>query len=407
MIRSILFLLVVLNWSSAKVIDENRPSNELVDKFRNSFDSIDLPELPEEISLNYPHSILDKTNFYDTLWHTDDPVQNSFFTDLKKNKKAIRLAIDDESNEIAAVRLTFLFPFYNRVILGVTIARNGFLFLTEHVNTWLDTTRYIAPLMSRFNASAGLNSSVYYYDNGTTFTVEWENFYLPEQSDNRTQTAGKPFSFQVTLRNNGDIIFVYNRIPFPLSMAKHPIKIGFSDKYHIVSHDEFFIRRYMNYEHTGQLNSTTDIHIGSNSSIYNEALDTCYVFFDCESCTTRKLKKEQFDLRSLFDRGALKMSAGIRCNWCPSTKRCYEHTNGEKRRVWNRCDVGTVNETLKCPSSPINDQSKALESEYRNDEQTDKKSCKNDVIFIIIILVLVAIIIYLAMVAYWNSQSKF
>lgn len=42
------------------------------------------------------------------------------------------------------------------------------------------------------------------------------------------------FSFQVTLKLNGDIIFVYHEIPFNISEipdSKHPVKVGISDAY--------------------------------------------------------------------------------------------------------------------------------------------------------------------------------
>lgn len=63
---------------------------------------------------------------------------------------------------------------------------------------------------------------------GTSFTVEWEKVYLQEK-----RTDGS-FTFQVTLHQNGDIVFVYSVIPFIVEQIEdttHPVKVGLSDAY--------------------------------------------------------------------------------------------------------------------------------------------------------------------------------
>lgn len=62
----------------------------------------------------------------------------------------------------------------------------------------------------------------------TTFTVLWENVSLQDQP------SGGNFTFEATLKSNGDIIFVYQNIPnitAELSDHFHPVKIGLSDAY--------------------------------------------------------------------------------------------------------------------------------------------------------------------------------
>jgi hypothetical protein len=74
---------------------------------------------------------------------------------------------------------------------------------------------------------------IHFYDNGTSFTVEWRNVTLVDQ-----QNLGR-FSFQATLKDNGDIIFAYGSIPgniSDISNASHPVKIGISDAY-TINHD--------------------------------------------------------------------------------------------------------------------------------------------------------------------------
>lgn len=63
---------------------------------------------------------------------------------------------------------------------------------------------------------------------GTAFTVLWENVSLQDQPNSGN------FTFEVTLKSNGDIIFVYQHIPnitADLTDHFHPVKIGLSDAY--------------------------------------------------------------------------------------------------------------------------------------------------------------------------------
>lgn len=63
---------------------------------------------------------------------------------------------------------------------------------------------------------------------GTAFTVEWEKVVLQDKPE-----AGA-FTFQVTLHQNGDIVFVYSVIPLVVELIEdtmHPVKVGLSDAY--------------------------------------------------------------------------------------------------------------------------------------------------------------------------------
>lgn len=63
---------------------------------------------------------------------------------------------------------------------------------------------------------------------GTAFTVEWEKVVLQDKPG-----AGS-FTFQVTLHQNGDIVFVYSDIPMKIDDIEdtmHPVKVGVSDAY--------------------------------------------------------------------------------------------------------------------------------------------------------------------------------
>lgn len=58
--------------------------------------------------------------------------------------------------------------------------------------------------------------------------MQWENVILQEKQDK----GG--FTFQCTLLNNGDIIFVYQQVAVVIEEInddQHPVKIGLSDAY--------------------------------------------------------------------------------------------------------------------------------------------------------------------------------
>lgn len=124
--------------------------------------------------------------------------------------------------------MSFNFIFYGHIIKNVTIATGGFLYTGDYVHSWLAATQYIAPLMANFDTSISNESYIKYWDNGTAFTVEWNKVVLQDKPN-----VGQ-FSFQTTLHENGDIVFVYRNIPMVIKEIEddyHPVKVGLSDAY--------------------------------------------------------------------------------------------------------------------------------------------------------------------------------
>lgn len=63
---------------------------------------------------------------------------------------------------------------------------------------------------------------------GTAFTVEWTKVVLQDKPN-----AGA-FTFQATLHENGNIVFVYAQMPLSVEAIEdkeHPVKVGLSDAY--------------------------------------------------------------------------------------------------------------------------------------------------------------------------------
>ena len=136
---------------------------------------------------------------------------------------------------------------------------------------------------------------------GSSFTVIWENVYLPDQQD-----LGK-FTFSTTLHKNGDIVFIYFSVPiYPEAILddKHFINVGLSDAYIIdkvvygkLYKDVIFLiylfgtfsvlfflvaRKKSVYEYHKVNLVSADI---TNSTIITlKALPTCLEYTDCASC---------------------------------------------------------------------------------------------------------------------------
>lgn len=296
----------------------------------------DLPELDD--ILNPPPS-----NFLLPTQSRDDHhtyYNTSLYTNNESYAKSLWLKPDQPGcvrhsmlsnahRRAATVSLSFRFPFYGYEIENITIATGGFLFLGEAIHTWLAATQYIAPLMANFNTSISNKTGIYYCDNGTAFTVQWDQVYLQESTNASRNEPLRPFSFQATLHRSGEILFVYKDVPYPIekiSEEKHPVKVGISDAY-IIERNIIFIRRKTIYEyHKAELKRQA---ISSNTVYYFRPLPTCISLKDCQSC----LKPNATD----FD-----------CGWCESLNRCSDGYD-RHRNSWilNKCDNQAADK--KCP----------------------------------------------------------
>ncbi len=145
------------------------------------------------------------------------------------NQQFVHEVLSDSHRRAASINLPFAFPFYGQPVRKATIATGGFLYMGEHVHSWLAATQYIAPLMANFDTRNSSHSKVLYGYNSTTFVIEWRNVRLQEEPK-------AEFTFQCVLSINGDIAFVYRNVPLgihDIPDSGHPVKIGVSDAYFI------------------------------------------------------------------------------------------------------------------------------------------------------------------------------
>lgn len=138
--------------------------------------------------------------------------------------------------------------------------------------------------MANFEPRLSNNSFVKYYDNGTAFTVLWENVRLQEHYDYGN------FTFTTTLHKTGDIVFTYLSVPININAIQddvHPVKVGLSDAY-IMDKLVIFARRKTIYEyHRVNFESS---YIQNGTIIYINSEPTCLDFKDCQSCVSNSVK---------------------------------------------------------------------------------------------------------------------
>lgn len=270
-----------------------------------------------------------------TFSANDENLGKYYWINMDRNPNTqINDMLSQSHRRAATVKLSFDFPFYGHIVRNVTIATGGFLYTGDYVHSWLAATQYIAPLMANFDTSLSNESFVKYMDNGTQFTVQWEKVKLQDKPDSGA------FTFQATLRKNGDITFVYKNVPVVISNITddyHPVKVGLSDAY-IIDRHVLFVRRKTIYEY----HRITFEHLSiSNWTVINLiALPTCLQATDCESCLT--------------------MGIGFDCSWCPETSKCSSGID-RNRQDWiiHECHHSSINNISICPAvSNISDTNK-------------------------------------------------
>ncbi|GAB0100567.1 Plexin domain-containing protein [Sergentomyia squamirostris] len=315
--------------------ESSAQSNQTLGKFLgdeiNGDDDITLDNIDKfDVDMNktlLEHNITQFKEEYHTYYNStviaDPEMANKLMTTF--GNLTVSTLLSKSHRRAMTVQLKFDFPFYGNPLRNITIATGGFLYTGEYVHSWLAATQYIAPLMANFDSRLSNKSFVKYLDNGTAFTVLWENLYL---QDHETE---KPFTFSASLHKTGDIVFAYYSVPMPIEAIrdeKHPVKVGLSDAY-ISDKTIFFARRKTIYEYHRVTFESNDIKNGT--VVFLSAQPTCLSLIDCVSCLTKL--------------------GSFKCNWCPTVNRCSTGTDRQRHDwVQKGCEKVQIVDQLKCPA---------------------------------------------------------
>ncbi|KAH8272120.1 hypothetical protein KR044_002818 [Drosophila immigrans] len=290
-------------------------------------DEVDVPEevITKEVANQTLKSQEDHFDYYRSLLYVSKDEVAALWSQMVKIPENNMLS--SSHRRAMTVELTFDFPFYGHYVRNVTVATGGFLYTGEYVHSWLAATQYIAPLMANFDSSISDDSFVRLRDNGTAFTVVWENVTLQDRPDYGN------FTFSATLHQNGDITFVYYRLPTLISNildSEHPVKVGLSDAY-IVDKMLYFARRKTIFEYHRVTFGQQEIT--NNTIIMLTALPTCLDYHDCQSCMNH--------------------NTTFQCAWCPTLNRCStSNGNDRMKQHWQQkgCDRTIITAIDQCPT---------------------------------------------------------
>ncbi|KFM66847.1 Plexin domain-containing protein 2, partial [Stegodyphus mimosarum] len=245
-----------------------------------SYDNESIADLGISVPPEHANDTLkeDHHTYYNSTFYSDPEAAKSLWVDLDSlpgNHVITHEMLSDSHRQATTVELSFDFPFYGSLLRNVTIATGGFLYTGDYLHNWIAATQYIAPLMANFDTSISTESQIKYADRSSSFVVQWNKVFIQGRMNDG------PFTFQVVLKQNGDIVFGYKDVPYPISNiseSHHPVKIGISDAY-ILETSLFFVRRKTIYEY-----HRIDLlkrNITNNTALYFTALPTCSSFKDC------------------------------------------------------------------------------------------------------------------------------
>ncbi|XP_024946265.1 plexin domain-containing protein 2 isoform X2 [Cephus cinctus] len=306
--------------------DENSDIDDIsIDKF-----SINKFEMNKTLTQNNVTNVEEDTHlYYNSTIVTNETIGKQLWVDMDNHPDVkVNDVLSQSYRRAATVKLKFDFPFYGHKVRNITIATGGFLYTGEYVHSWLAATQYIAPLMANFDTRLSNESFVKYADNETAFTVEWDKVILQDKPN-----AG-PFTFQATLHQNGDIVFVYSVVPLVVENiedTEHPVKVGLSDAYIMDRTTAYSIRRKIIYEYHRVNFNRQDIQ--NWTVIYLRALPTCFEMDNCNDCLTKV--------------------TGFDCKWCPKLNMCSTGTF-RHRQNWlkNGCEVNSIEQESSCRVEP-------------------------------------------------------
>ena len=188
----------------------------------------------------------------------------------------------------------------------------------------ISATQYIAPLMANFDPTVGGNRSLILYKGlESMFVVEWRDIFLSENTD-------MPFRFQCILYTNGTIVFLYQKVPIQvheISTTNHPVKVGLSDAYYVVSNVSGTQRTTIYEYHRIALNQSL---VQDGNIIVITPLPTCNMATDCETCVT--------------------FATSFKCAWCSSINKCSDGMD-RHRQEWLRQCANNMLVSETCVSS--------------------------------------------------------
>jgi len=285
----------------------------------------------------------------------------------------IKAGLSDTMVGAETISPLFPFPFYGHVVDDFYITTHGFLSLSPRLHDYIYKTQYIAPLRIKLDPSRSNSSTISVLSLPDRLTVEWSNVSVMAEAEHPT---GGSFTFQVTIRPNGDIVFVYIEVQPVLTTAAlydHEPVAGISDAF-LLHGSELHLYNKINID---------NIDINTRTVAIFSALPTCVAQSSCNQCS---------DLRQ---------SSNFSCVWCEAAGHCSDGAD-RKREHWDTNECHLSNSTT-CDAKSHNEwRTSSFEAEPLL--QTSTSTIVSAVISSVLIIILISI--FLAFVYLYGKYNE-
>lgn len=294
---------------------------------------------------------VDHTYYEMAVFQDDaDGMYSKYHVDMTNSVKHDFLSTHSQAAE--AVEPEFKFPFYGHMMNKFFITTHGFLSFAPRLHNLMYKTQYIAPLRVKLDPASSNFSSVNYLSSSESLTIQWTNITVAEPFQH---PLGGRFTFQVTLFNSGDIVFVYVNIPALLTADalydNEPVA-GLSDAF-LLGNNELHVY------HTANVDNPD---INSKTVVYFKAKPTCIAQKSCQACS------------------AFRENSEFSCSWCSELNTCSDGAD-RLRENWVAigCGISNITSIAQCNmnSQAIEDLSNHIEwrtSALNEDEKISNES---------------------------------
>jgi len=313
-----------------------------------------------------PTSTVTDDHKYYTLTVYQNNINKSFddnFIDMENAE----VKSDLSNTMVGALSITplFSFPFYGHLVSELFITTHGFLSLSPRLHDYIYKTQYIAPLRIKLDPSRSNHSTISVLSLPDRITVEWNNVSVMQDAEH---PAGGSFTFQVTLRPNGDIVFVYIEVQPVLTRAAlydHEPVAGISDAF-LLHGSELHLYSKINIE---------NVNINTQTVAIFRAQPTCIAQQSCGECVSLRHKTE-------FD-----------CLWCEAAGHCSDGAD-RLRENWNAAECHMTN-TTTCDAAHTEYRTSVLSSSSAGVQTSTVVSAVVSSICVVILVLLFIVFIYL------------
>jgi len=330
---------------------------------------------PTPPSEHVPSSSVQDNHKYYTLSVYQNNAVTTFddnFIDMERAE--IKAGLSDTMVGAESIAPLFSFPFYGHVVEDFYITTHGFLSLSPRLHDYIYKTQYIAPLRIKLDPSRSNSSTISVLSLPDRLTVEWSNVSVMTPAEH---PSGGSFTFQVTIRPNGDIVFVYIEVQPVLTTAAlydHEPVAGISDAF-LLHGSELHLYNKINID---------NIDINTRTVAVFKALPTCISQTSCGDC---------IDLRQ---------TTNFSCTWCEAAGHCSDGAD-RKREHWNNNECHLSNSTT-CSADNQNSWTKQSPYNAHPIVQTTTSTIVSAVVSSLLIIIL--IVIFLAFVFLYGKYNE-